>query len=64
MEAVKLLTIKEVSEVLRVPVNTLRSWRHQNRGPKGAKLPGTGRLMYRESDVMAWANQAFEAEAE
>jgi DNA-binding transcriptional MerR regulator len=63
VEVVKLMTINDVSELLRVPVGTLRYWRHRNLGPKGAKLPGTGRLMYREEDVKAWVNQAFESGA-
>lgn len=53
----QLLTMEEVSEMIRVPVNTLRYWRHKGIGPKSARL---GRVMYRLTDVEAWINAAFE----
>ena len=54
----ELLVIDEVSELTRIPVATLRYWRHQGRGPKGARLGG--RLVYRKADVINWINAAFE----
>ncbi|MDR6439083.1 DNA-binding transcriptional MerR regulator [Paenarthrobacter nicotinovorans] len=58
METIKLLTMAEVSDALRIPVNTLRYYRHLGKGPKAAKY--AGRIMYREQDVIDWVNAAFE----
>lgn len=53
------LTIEEVAEMTRVPVNTLRYWRQKGGvGPKSAKL-GPRRVTYRESDVRAWIEAQF-----
>lgn len=52
------MTIGEVAEMVNIPVNTLRYWRHRGRGPHGARVEG--RLLYREEDVRAWVDQAFE----
>jgi predicted DNA-binding transcriptional regulator AlpA len=41
-------------------VATVRYWRFQGTGPKGANVGG--RVLYRESDVDAWINQQFAAE--
>ncbi|MFC8037845.1 helix-turn-helix transcriptional regulator [Paenarthrobacter sp. NPDC057355] len=60
-EVPKLRTIAEVSEMTRIPVNTLRYYRHLGKGPKAAKCGG--RVMYRESDVIDWINAAFESAA-
>lgn len=53
----KLLTIGEVSAVTRQPVETLRFWRQQGRGPEGHKIGR--RLLYRESDVQTWLDEAM-----
>lgn len=60
MEPVTVLkTMDEVSEMTRIPIATLRFYRHQgNKGPKSAILGG--RVMYREQDVIQWINEAFE----
>lgn len=55
----KLITINQVSEMTSIPVATLRYWRSNGKGPKGAKLGG--KLMYRDQDVTAWIDAAFEA---
>jgi excisionase family DNA binding protein len=48
----ELLTLKEASARLRVPVGTLRKWRSQGRGPKSVKL---GRhVLYDEEDLDRW----------
>lgn len=48
----ELLTIEEVAAYLRVPVGTLRMWRHLGTGPAVAKV---GRhLRYRRQDLDAW----------
>lgn len=59
--AIKLLSTAEVSGLTGVPENTLRYYRHKGTGPKSGKL--AGRVVYREADVLAWVNAAFEAEA-
>ena len=54
----KLLTITEVAEMTRLPEATLRWFRHEGtKGPKSAKLGR--RVVYRESDVLAWIENAF-----
>jgi predicted DNA-binding transcriptional regulator AlpA len=63
MEAIKLLSTAEVSKRLDIPEATLRYWRHMSTGPKCGKLPGTRRVVYRESDVLAWIDAAFEESA-
>lgn len=48
----ELLTIDEVSAYLKVPVETLRKWRAEGRGPNAVKL---GRhLRYRKDEVDRW----------
>ncbi len=50
----ELLTIDDVAEMLRVPVGTLRYWRHLGAGPQSFKV---GRwVRYRRRDVRAWIN--------
>lgn len=62
-ELSKYLTIPQAAELLGRPVETLRYWRKQGRGPLSA-LVGT-RVVYRRADVEAWVEQAFtEAQAE
>lgn len=57
-----LKTMAEVSEMTRIPVNTLRYYRAvSNKGPRFALIGG--RLMAREQDVIAWINEQFEQEA-
>ncbi len=52
----------EVSREARVPVNTLRWFRHTGvGGPKYFKLGR--RVLYAKSDVEAWINAARNAEA-
>ncbi|WP_202236588.1 helix-turn-helix transcriptional regulator [Actinacidiphila reveromycinica] len=48
-----LLTPKEVSDVLRVPVGTLGQWRHRGTGPRSIKYESGG-IRYRRSIVLAW----------
>lgn len=55
-----LMTMDEVSEFVRIPVSTLRFYRHKGTGPKSAKIGG--RIMYRRTDVEAWLDAAFAAE--
>lgn len=58
----KLLTVSEVAEMTRLSAATLRYFRHEGtKGPKSAKLGR--RVVYRESDVVAWIENAFAEEA-
>lgn len=61
LTAMKLMTIDEVAEMLRKSVAQLRWMRHNGTGPKSAKLGG--KVMYREQDVIAWINAAFDGAA-
>ncbi|QOD05431.1 helix-turn-helix domain-containing protein [Pseudarthrobacter sp. BIM B-2242] len=54
----RLMTMDEVAEETRIPVNTLRFYRQNGKGPKFAKLGG--RLMARREDVDGWIQRAFE----
>ncbi|NOJ59737.1 helix-turn-helix domain-containing protein [Arthrobacter sp. 260] len=55
-----LLTLDEAAAFLRKSPAQLRWMRHRSEGPKSAKLQG--RVMYREQDLVAWVDAAFEAE--
>lgn len=54
----RLMTMKEVSEEIRIPVNTLRFYRHKGEGPKSALIGG--KVMYRREDLEEWIDAAFE----
>ena len=56
----KLLTLEEAAEMLRKSPAQMRWLRHNQRGPKSARVGG--RIMYREADVIDWVNAAFDAE--
>lgn len=46
------LTTEELAAYLKVPVPTIRMWRHNGTGPKGVRL---GRhVRYRRTDVDRW----------
>ncbi|MGO3510120.1 MAG: helix-turn-helix domain-containing protein [Glutamicibacter arilaitensis] len=53
--------IEEAAEFLRVPVATLRYWRHMGTGPKSARIGG--RVMYKQVDLEAWINEQFDQDA-
>lgn len=55
---IKLLTFAEVSELVGIPVATLRDYRFKGVGPRSAKVGG--RVMYREADVLAWIDEQFD----
>ena len=56
----KLLTEKDVSEILQVPCPTLQLWRHKKTGPPFVKL---GRLVrYRPAEVDGWVGRGGPAE--
>ena len=56
----RILNTTEVSTLTRVPIATLRWWRHQGIGPRSFKL-GPRKVMYKESDVLAWLEHQYDA---
>jgi predicted DNA-binding transcriptional regulator AlpA len=48
----ELLTIQEVADVVRVPVATLRYWRHLGTGPRSFRVGRSVR--YWRTEVIAW----------
>ena len=50
------MTTAEVAETVRTPVETVRYWRHINKGPKSFKVGR--RVLYAIEDVEAWLNSA------
>lgn len=54
----RLWSVDDVSEYLRVPVNTLYQWRHRAYGPAARRV---GRyIRYRPADVRAWVDSLDE----
>jgi Helix-turn-helix domain len=51
-EAMKLLTTKSLSELLAVPVGTIRYWRNIGIGPPWVKLEGS--IRYVEEEVLSY----------
>ncbi len=48
----------EAAEFLSVSVECLRNWRHRGNGPRWVKLRSkAGRIRYRESDLIEWAER-------
>lgn len=58
--APKLLNVPEVAEMLRRTEGQLRWMIHTGNAPKSARI--ASRRMFRESDVLAWINEQFDAE--
>jgi predicted DNA-binding transcriptional regulator AlpA len=50
-----LLSIGEVADLVRVPVATLRYWRHLHTGPRSFKVGRSVR--YWRSDVLTWLEE-------
>lgn len=55
------MQLPEVAAATTLSQNTLRYLRHNGKGPKAAKLGR--RLVYRESDVLAWIDEQFAQDA-
>lgn len=51
----KFLTTADLATILRVPAETVRYWRHADKGPKSFKIGR--RVLYAESDVNDWINE-------
>lgn len=47
----------EVSELVGIPVNTLKDYRANDKGPHSAVIGG--RVKYRRADVLAWIDEQF-----
>lgn len=61
MEASEHLTTEEVAELFRTVPSSVRYWRHQGKGPRSFRVGR--RVLYRRSDVQAWAEAALSGEA-
>ncbi len=48
----ELMSMQEVADVVRVPVATLRYWRHLGTGPRGFRVGRSVR--YWQTDVLRW----------
>jgi predicted DNA-binding transcriptional regulator AlpA len=57
----EILLMEEVSELTRIPMSTLRFYRHSNQGPRSFKLGG--RIAYKRSDVLDWIESRYNAES-
>lgn len=55
----QLLTTDDVATYFRTVPATVRYWRHIGKGPQSFKVGR--RVLYRASDVMAWAQQEYAA---
>jgi excisionase family DNA binding protein len=51
----ELLTMKEAADVVRVPVATLRYWRHLGSGPRSFRVGRSVR--YWRTEVLRWLEQ-------
>ena len=52
------LTIQDLADLLRVPVQTVYDWRRRGYGPRAHKVGG--HLRWRRSDVEAWLDSVAE----
>ena len=59
----KLLTMPEVAEITRTPLETVRYWRSTGAGPsdfpRGQKVGR--RVLFRESEIREWLDRTFSA---
>jgi excisionase family DNA binding protein len=55
------LTVKQLAELLQVPVSTVYAWRHLGVGPRGIRLSGR-HVRYRRSDVEAFLEERMDPE--
>jgi predicted DNA-binding transcriptional regulator AlpA len=57
----EILLLEEVSELTRIPVPSLRYYRHTGQGgPKSFKLGN--RVVYKRADVLDWIESQYQAE--
>jgi predicted DNA-binding transcriptional regulator AlpA len=56
-----ILLMEEVSELTRIPLSTLRFYRHVGKGgPRSFRLGN--RVVYKRADVEAWIESQYQAE--
>jgi excisionase family DNA binding protein len=53
------LTNDDIAQLVRVPVSTVRYWKHMGEGPRSLKVGR--RVLYRREDVDAWLAAKYEA---
>jgi predicted DNA-binding transcriptional regulator AlpA len=53
----EILLMPEVSELTRIPLSTLRFYRHSGQGPRSFLLGG--RVVYKRSDVTQWIETQY-----
>lgn len=63
LEHEQILTTAETSDLISVPVATLRYWRHVGAGPRSFRLGGR-KVAYKKSDVLAWLDAQYNAEGD
>ena len=56
------MLIEEVAELTRLPLATLRFYRHTSKGPRSFKLGN--RVAYKRADVETWIEEQYAAEVE
>jgi hypothetical protein len=54
----RFMTSGELAALVRVPVETVRYWRHVGKGPTSFRLPGTRRVLYAREDVESFIRAA------
>lgn len=52
------MTTQEVADLVRSPRETVRYWRHVEKGPKWFKVGR--RVLYKRTDVEQWLARAYE----
>ncbi len=57
----ELLTVKQLAELLQVPVATIYRWRHLGEGPRGIRISGR-HVRYRRGDVEAFLSEHADSE--
>jgi predicted DNA-binding transcriptional regulator AlpA len=57
----KLLTLPEAAKMCRASDDTLRFWRYKGTGPPSARIGR--RVLYRESEIVAWLDAQFAGDA-
>lgn len=57
----ELLTVKQLAELLQVPVATIYRWRHLGEGPRGIRVSGR-HVRYRRENVEAFLVEHTDSE--
>jgi predicted DNA-binding transcriptional regulator AlpA len=62
MQSDGLLTVQDVSRILKVPVKTLKDWRRKNQGPHSFRI-GPRQIRYRPESVERYIREQEQKEA-